>query len=72
MPRPTMTAVSPRASAASWTPPGEDEGHGLLRVGARKAAVRIMMPHLTLMPGRPGRDREGTPVQERITPLPPR
>jgi hypothetical protein len=37
-----------------------------LTIGARKAAVKIIMPDLTLMPGRRGED---VPVQQRITPL---
>ena len=39
-----------------------------LTIGARKAAVKIIMPDLTLMPGRRGED---VPVQQRITPLRP-
>ncbi len=35
-----------------------------LTIGARKAAVKIIMPDLTLMPGRQGED---VPVQQRIT-----
>ncbi|HUY46506.1 MAG TPA: recombinase family protein [Streptosporangiaceae bacterium] len=38
-----------------------------LTIGARKAAVRIILPKLTLMPGRRGED---VPVQERIIPWP--
>ena len=35
-----------------------------LKIGTRKAAVKIIMPDLTLMPGRRGED---APVQQRIT-----
>jgi hypothetical protein len=50
--------------------PGEDaavvrEHWEALSTGARKAAVRVIMPHLTLVPG--GQD---TPVAERIIPWP--
>jgi hypothetical protein len=39
-----------------------------LTIGARKAAVKIIMPDLTLMPGRRG---EEIPIPRRITPFPP-
>lgn len=38
-----------------------------LTIGARKAAVQIIMPDLALMPGRRGQD---VPVQQRIVPWP--
>jgi site-specific DNA recombinase len=38
-----------------------------LTIGARKAAVKIIMPGLTLMPG-----LQDVPIQQRITPLPSR